>query len=266
VSEPTPQVIRPDVHLIRSLPDLGGPVRVALNSLVLTGADPVLVDTGAPVDRDRWWAQVESVVDPGDVRAIFLSHDDADHHGNLVEALERCPEATLITSWLLGQRLAAWVDLPLGRCRWVNDGERFSVGGRDLVAVRPPAYDAPTTRGLFDSGSGVYWGSDCFGTPVPHPADEVAQLDRDVWDDGFLAWHRLLSPWATQVEPGAWRRAIDRVAALDVRFVASAHGPVIARRDLPHALDLLGELPGLPELEPPTQRELEAALALAAAG
>ena len=74
-----PLAVTPDVHLIRSLPDGGGPERIARNSLVLRSpADTVLVDTGAALDREGWWEQVESVVDPADVRWIFLSHEDAD--------------------------------------------------------------------------------------------------------------------------------------------------------------------------------------------
>ena len=187
-----PLSVAPDVHLVRSLPDGGGPLRVAINSLVIGGEEPVLVDTGAATGRDDWWRQVEAVLAPGDVRWIFLSHDDADHHGNLFEALERCPRATLVASWAIAQRLAAHRPLPLERCRWVNDGESFAAGGRQLVAVRPPAYDAPTTRGLFDVTSGVYWAADCFGLPVPHAVDEVGQLDPDVQVEGSLLWHRLL--------------------------------------------------------------------------
>lgn len=254
--------LAPDVHLVRSLPDDGGPVRVAINSLVVTGAEPVLVDTGAVTGRDDWWRQVEALVDPGDVRWIFLSHDDADHHGNLFEAMERCPDATLVSSWLMGQRLAAIAPLPLERCRWVNDGERFTAGERELVALRPPAYDAPTTRGLLDMTSGVYWGADCFGCPVPHPVDDVSQLDRDVWEEGTLLWHRLLSPWATVVDPVSWRKTLARLAGLDLQVLAGAHGPVIRRADVFHTFDLLADLPGLPEAPLPGQAQLEATLAL----
>jgi flavorubredoxin len=251
----------PDVVLVRSLPDGGGPVRVAVNSLVIKGAEPVLVDTGAASGRDEWWGQVEEAVDPGDVRWIFISHDDIDHYGNLVEALDRCPQATLVTSWFMGQRLASYADLPLERSRWVNDGESFVAGGRELVAVRPPAYDSPTTRGLFDVTSGVYWASDCFGVPVPHAVDEVSELDRDVWEDGFHLFHRLLSPWATELDPVRWRAAIGRVEALHPKVLASAHGPVARRGDVARSIELLADLPGMAEAPVPGQAQLDQVVA-----
>jgi flavorubredoxin len=253
-----PLAITSDVHLIRALPDGGGAERIALNSLVLRSpADTVLVDTGAATERETWWRQVESVVDPADVRWVFLSHDDLDHVGNLPEVLERCPDATLVTSWQLGQRLAAALPVPLDRCRWLNDGERTELGGREVVAVRPPAYDSPTTRGLYDVTSKVYWSADCFGLPVPHPVDDVGQLDRDVWEDGLLRFGTLLSPWVNQVDPRRWRQAVSRVAALDLHALAGAHGPLVRRRDVDHALDLITELPDRPEPSLPDQRQLE---------
>ena len=41
---------------------------VYINSLVITGREPIIVDTGTSLNRDRWLEQVWSVVDPKDVR------------------------------------------------------------------------------------------------------------------------------------------------------------------------------------------------------
>ena len=185
---------------------------VSMNSMVITGDEPVIVDTGNELSRTEWMEAAFSIVDPADVRWIFLTHDDVDHHGNLFEALDRCPGATLVASWFIGERLSALRPLPLARCRWVNDGERFLAGERELVAIRPPAYDSPTTRGLFDVASGTYWASDCFGTTVPHAADDVSSLDLDVWVEGFSTYQRLLSPWLSDVDPLRWRAASRRCA------------------------------------------------------
>lgn len=65
------------------------------------------------------------------------------------------------------ERFGNAYDFPLHRCRWVNDGEGFVAGDRTLVAVRPPLFDSPTTRGLLDTSTGVYWGVDTFATAMP---------------------------------------------------------------------------------------------------
>ena len=132
------------IHQVQ--PALGQPLFVYLNSMVI-GKEPMIVDTGTPANRDQWMSDVFSLVDPKDVRWIFLSHDDVDHSGNLDEAMTACPNATLVCNWAMIERHSNCFEFPLERCRWVMDGEPLDIGDRTLQAVRPPVFDSPTTRG-----------------------------------------------------------------------------------------------------------------------
>lgn len=235
------QRIAPDVHLIRGAdPDIAG---VPRNALVLGGPDPTLVGTGAARDRDRFWSQVEQVVGPATIRWIFVGTDHPDHVGNLAEALERCAGAQVV----VGDGLVGRLEVDPSRLRWVGDGHE-RLGSRVVEVVRPPVFDAPTTRGLYDATSGVYWAVDAFGLSLPHRCDDVGQLDRDVWDREASRYHRSLAPWITSVDPARLRQLVARVAALDLRAIVSAHGPTIGRHDLAHAFDQLADLPGAPTL------------------
>lgn len=90
-------------------------------------------------------------------------------------------------------------NFPLDRCRWVMDGESFDVGDRTLLAMRPPVYDSPTTRGLFDPKTGVYWGVDTFATPLPDPGMAVADLDDEFWTFGMTLFsYGAVSPWLSR--------------------------------------------------------------------
>jgi len=57
---------------------------VPINAFVLHGSEPVLVDTGAAVERDEIMTALQSVIDPLDLRWIWLTHPDFDHIGSLV--------------------------------------------------------------------------------------------------------------------------------------------------------------------------------------
>src|SRR5688500_17335532 len=52
-----------------------------INSMVIRGQEPILVETSAPIARDDYLQAAFSLVDPKDVRWIFFSHDDRDHSG-----------------------------------------------------------------------------------------------------------------------------------------------------------------------------------------
>lgn len=258
-----PLAVGPDTFLIRSAqPALGAPLTVAINSLVIRGAEPVIVDTGSPAQREQWLGDVFGLVDPDDVRWIFISHDDVDHTGNLAEVLQRCPGATVVTNWAATERTACEISLPLDRLRWVDDGDLLDVGDRVLRAVRPPVYDSPTTRGLFDPTTGVYWASDAFATPMPaEPVDSVEQIPPPMWAEGMAMFHHhALAPWLAIVDPDRFAHTVATVRSLDPAVVVGSHTPVIAGPSVSSAFDLLAELPTTAAPPHPDQAMLVAAL------
>jgi flavorubredoxin len=232
-----PTEVAPDTFLIHDHEGEGtAPVCVPLNSMVIRGREPVVVDTGMHENRDRWFEDVFSIVEPGDVRWLFVSHDDVDHTGNVNELMARCPNATLITNWFMITRMGATLEVPPTRWRWISDGESFDVGDRMLHAVRPPIFDSPTTRGLFDPTTGVYWASDSFATPMPAPVHDVAELDADFWQQGIWTFDNYVSPWLAMVDDARFQRTVDRVEALDPTLVVGCHTPVVSGANVAKAL------------------------------
>jgi flavorubredoxin len=206
-------------------------------------------------------------VDPKDVRYIYLSHDDHDHTGNLVEALALCPNATLVCTWAMVERIANAFGLPLERCLWLNDGESFDAGSHRLLAVRPPNFDSPTTRGLFDQSTGVYWAVDSFAAPCPGgPVASVEDLSMDFWRDGMAMFiHNAVSAWLRMVDVDKYTADVDRIQALGMTTLAAAHSPLITGDSVAKAFDLARELPLIPPPPVPDQAALQAILSGAAA-
>ena len=259
----SPLEVAPETFLIRSAqPALGAPLSVAINSLVIRGAEPVIVDTGSPAHGQRWLDDVFGLVDPDDVRWIFISHDDVDHTGNLATVMERCPAATVVTNWATTERTACEISLPIDRLRWVDDGGTLDVGDRVLRAVRPPVYDSPTTRGLFDPTTGVYWASDAFATPMPSdPVESVDELPPPMWAEGMAMFqHHALAPWLAIVDPERYAHTVETVRSLDASVIVGAHTPVISGASVASALDLMAAMPTTVPPPHPDQAMLEAAL------
>jgi flavorubredoxin len=261
-----PERIAPDTWLIHSVqPALGQPLFVYLNSLVILGSEPMIVDTGTIANREQWLKDVFSLVEPEDVRWIFLSHDDVDHTGNLDETLSACPNAQLVCNWAMVEPHTNCFDFPLPRCRWVMDGESLDIGDRTLLALRPPVFDSPTTRGLYDPTTGVYWAVDTFATPLPDPQLGVADLDPEFWDFG-LAMFALgaVSPWLSLVDETKYGRYVDKVQSLDISTIACCHSPVIEGSFIDRAFARVRELPSLPPLALPDQSVLDQIIAATA--
>lgn len=261
-----PTKVAQDTWVIHSLQEaLGQPLHVYLNSMVILGSEPMIVDTGTIAGRDQWLKDVFSLVEPEDVRWIFLSHDDVDHTGNLEQAMDARPTARLVCNWAMVERHSNCFDFPLDRCQWVMDGESLDIGDRTVVALRPPVYDSPTTRGLFDPTTGAYWSSDCFATLLPDPAAGIEDLDTEFWEFG-LALFALggLSPWLSLVDPKKYGKYVDRVQDLDITTVAGCHTPVIEGPFIDKAFARIRELPAIVPPPMPGQSVLDQIIAATA--
>ena len=261
-----PTKVAADTWVIHSVQEaLGQPLFVYLNSMVILGAEPMIVDTGTVANREQWLKDAFSLVEPEDVRWIFLSHDDVDHTGNLEQTMEACPNATLVCNWAMVERHTNCFDFPIERCRWVMDGESLDIGDRTLLALRPPVYDSPTTRGLFDPTTGLYWSSDTFATPLPDPAAAIADLDPEFWEFG-LALFALgaVSPWLSLVDPVKYDAYVDRVRDLDITTVAGCHTPVIEGPFIERAFARIRQLPTITPPPMPDQSVLDQIVAATA--
>ncbi|MHB8438322.1 MAG: oxygen-binding di-iron domain-containing protein [Acidimicrobiales bacterium] len=274
LTEPTfrqnPTEVAPGTYVIHEVQHaLGQPLSVYINSAVIKAEQPILIDTGSCRNRRNWLEDAFTLVDPQDVRWVFVSHEDADHVGNLDEVMAACPNAKLISSWALTERHTNAFDFPLERCRWMDDGATFDAGDRQMVVVRPPLYDSPTTRGLLDTKTGVYWAVDSFATPVPGGegaeklARDVAELDDAFWDHGMTMFAiNALAPWLRLVDENRFGTEVDRFTELGISAIISAHSPAIFGDKVAEAL---AKVRGLPTAEcPPAPDQAVLDLILAA--
>jgi flavorubredoxin len=225
----------------------------------------MIVDTGTVANREQWLQDVFSLVEPEDVRWIFLSHDDVDHSGNLEETMSACPNATLVCNWAMVERHSNCFDFPLDRCRWVMDGEALDIGDRTLRALRPPVFDSPTTRGIYDPTTRLYWAVDTFATPLPDPHAAIGDLDPEFWDYGLMLLALgAVSPWLSMVDPDKYGKFVDRVQNLDLDTIACCHSPIIEGPFIDKAFNRIRELPTLDPPQLPDQSVLDEIVAASA--
>jgi flavorubredoxin len=233
------------------------PVSVGLNAMVIRAAEPVVVDTGVAENQDQYLADVFSLVEPEDIRWVFISHDDVDHTGNLNALMAAAPNAIVIVNWFMQERMGATLGVSPLRQRWVGDGEVIDVGDRKLITVRPPVYDSPTTRGLFDTATGVYWAVDSFATPMLTPVRTVAELDADFWVEGMAMFNQYVSPWITLTDDAKFQATVDRVEALGACRIVGCHTPVIGRSHIDRAITATRRSPSATVPAEPDQAVLD---------
>ena len=255
-----PYRIADDTFLIPNLVPAEPGTYVMVNTMVILAEEPIVVDTGAPLHREQWLANVSSVVDPADVRWVFLSHDDGDHLGNMHQILDLAPNATVVANFFANERAALEPDraLPIDRQVWLEEGTSFDAGDRRLRLFRPPIFDGPTTRGLYDERTGVMWSVDSFAALTTGAVYEAPDVPSDLYDETFTLFNSMISPWHQWLSPERYGRHVDSIAAIDPKAIASAHGPVLRGAFIAGAFDRVRALAGQPIVPPPGQETLDA--------
>ena len=202
---------------------------------------------------------------PDDIRWVFLSHEDGDHTGALDEVLEAAPNATLVMNFFSTERLALERPVDLQRMIWREPGDSFETGDRRLRLLLPPIFDGPATRGLFDERTGVLWAVDSFAAATTGAVHRVEDLPRELYDETFMLFNSLVSPWHQFLDPVKYDRHVDAVEALAPRVVVSAHGPVLVGDAIHDAFDRVRTLAGQPRIMGPGQELLDEILSATAA-
>jgi len=263
VPTPGPQRIAADTYLIPNLVPAQPGTYVFVSSMVILAEQPVIVDCGPPLFRQQWLDAVTSIVDPADVRWVFISHDDGDHIGNLAELLAVAPNATVVTNFFSNERAAMDRpgEMPVDRQVWLEAGTSFDAGDRRLHLFRPPIFDGPTTRGLFDERSGVMWAVDSFAALTTGAACEAVDVPDELFDGSFALFNSLVSPWHQWLDPQLYHRHVNAIEAIAPTTVASAHGPVLRGARIADAFARVRAMAGQPNVPPPGQETLDALVA-----
>lgn len=255
-----PYRLTEDIEILPSFFPIPGMGFLAVNAFVIKAREPVLVDTGMGIDSAEFMKALESVMDPRDLKWVWLTHDDADHTGNLKSILEAAPNARLAANSLAVLRISTVWPVPMDRVYWLNPGDSITAGDRELTAVRPPIFDNPTTIAVFDKKSEAIFSADFFGAIIPAPAKDVEDLAETDLVQGMTNWGSADSPWVYMTEAGKFSEAMNRIRRIAPKMVCSAHLPP-ARGRTERLLEVVEKLPASTPFVTPDQTGLEQILA-----
>jgi flavorubredoxin len=238
------------------IPGLG---LIAVNAFVLKAAEPVLVDTGLMPLSDEFMGKLSAVIDPGDLRWLWLTHCHADHLGSLQQLLSVAPKLRIITTFLGVGIMSLFQPLPMDRVYLLNPGQSISVGDRALKSIVPPSFDSPETTGFYDPKTSAFFSADCFGALVSEMVGNAADLGSERLREGMVKWATVDSPWLHFVDRVAFSNRLNGVREMDPKVVLSSHLPV-AQGMTEELLQCLGTVPDAEPFVGPDQSALEAML------
>ncbi len=256
----------PDIDVLTTNVPIPGLGLIPVNAFVLKGSEPLLVDTGTVAESQDFMTALRSVIDPADLKWIWLTHTDFDHIGSLHQLLDENPQLRVITTFLGVGIMGLSAPLPMDRIQLVNPGESITIGDRALTAVKPPVFDNPCTTGFYDGSSGVLFSSDCFGALLSEVPQSAADISEDDLREGQVFWATVDSPWLHTVDREAFATKLDGVRKMEPRMILSSHLPPAAGDMTERLLSSLAAAPTAQPFVGPDQAGLEQMLKEMAAG
>lgn len=254
-----PHRLMPDIDILPAHFPVPGLGFLPVNAFIIRAEEPVLVDTGMGMDSEEFMEALASIIDPQDLRWVWLTHDDADHTGSLQKVLEAAPNARLAANALAVVRMSSAWPVPMHRVNWLNPGDSIRVGDRELTALRPPLFDNPTTIGMYDNKSEVLFSADCFGALISSPARNAEDIGEADLAQGMMGWASVDCPWVHMVGTTAFGQTLEAIRQFSPKMILSAHLPP-ARGKTEQLLDVLARVPASTPSVPPDQKALEQVL------
>lgn len=235
--------LEPSLYVLPSLLDVPLIGLLAINAFLVTGEEPYLVDTGMLPDGAEFVRAVEALIDPAELRWIYLTHADVDHVGAIAALVDRAPHAKVITTFVGVAKLQIGLrPVPRERILLCNPGEEVELGDRILSVMRPPLVDAPETTMVYDSRLDALFSADLFGAPLVERAHLANDIAADELARMQLLWATLDAPWVHDLHPPRLAERLANLATLDPAWVLSAHLPP-ARRLTNEMCDTLARAP-----------------------
>ena len=199
------------------------------NHFIIVDEHPVLIHTGRVLWFAELQARVAELIQIDRLRYIAFSHYEADECGALNEWLEVAPHAVPLVN-RVGQ--ASIEDFSHRPPEIVTDGQTIPLGTHKLLVLETPHFPHNWDACLyFERTTGVLFSSDLGAHPgVAEPttsADLTPQILRLQQKMGFMPAGPALVA------------AIDKLAALNIRFLATQHGSTIGGKSIPRLLQHL---------------------------
>jgi hypothetical protein len=235
-----------------------------VNAFVIHADQPVLVDTGSVGLSESFMECLNQVIDPRDLRWLWLTHTDPDHVGNYTEVLNAAPNLRVASTYLTMGKLGL-LGLPIDRIYLLNPGQSLDVGDRRLLAVKPPSYDAPESTGFMDSKTHAFFCVDCFGALMSEPAETAIDIDPMELRSGLTTWATVDSPWLSMVDESTFIGTLEAVRQMRPEMTLSSHLPPAVDM-IDTLLDYLASAHFAPAFVGPDQAAMEQMLATQAGG
>ncbi|MBI4608519.1 MAG: hypothetical protein HY726_05895 [Candidatus Rokubacteria bacterium] len=187
------------------------------NMFLIRADQPAIVETMFRRSFQRLYGRVKEILDPARLRYIIVPHHEGDSSGAVNEWLAVAPDAIPLCSELCA--VLSLRDFADREPRVVKDAEVLDLGSHRLRFVMTPQVNQWDSLMIYEEITKTLFPNDLFssmGLEVMTTEDRSAIALAAARELGYQANDRT-----------SLQRALDKIAPLEVRLVATMHGPTL---------------------------------------
>lgn len=203
---------------------------VSYNSYFIDDEKTLVADTVDRFVSDAFFENLEYLLAGRPLDYLVVHHMEPDHGANIGRLIEMYPDMKVVTSAKANRMIQQFFNVNLGdRVILVKEGDSLSLGKHTLHFVTAPMVHWPEVIMSYEESTGILFSADAFGS--------FGALDGKIFNDEVLideSWYgearryysNIVGKYGPQVQA-----VLKKAAALDIKMIASLHGPVW-RRDI----------------------------------
>ena len=198
------------------------PNGVSYNSYLVVDDKVCLVDTVEVDFFVQFLENIHSVIGDRPIDYLVVNHMEPDHSGSIALIRKYYPDIQIVGNKKTFQMAEGFYGVA-GNLLEVKNGDKLSLGGRELTFVMTPMVHWPETMVTLDAASGVLFSGDafgCFGALNGGVVD--AQINCDsFWLEMVRYYSNIVGKYGTPVQ-----NALKKLQGLQIDYFCATHGPV----------------------------------------
>jgi len=206
--------------------------------MIIDHGEAILLDPGGYYLVERIVENVEEIIDPDNIKALFFTHQDPDVVGSLNILLDVFPDAKIYISELWIRFLPHLGTLSLDNIIGIpDDGTEIKIGEVKLKAIPAHFLHSPGNFHLYDPVAKTLFTGDLGAAIYP----------RGTWYlfvEDFMKHSKLMEPFHKRYLPcrSAIEKWLEKIRDLDIQVIAPQHGAIFEGENVEKFIEWLKEL------------------------
>ncbi len=206
------------------------------NSYLIMSEYPTIIDTVDIAFGKEYVENLETFIDPKEIKYIVINHTEPDHSGGLIALANKAKNAVIVCTELAAEQLKEMYKLHNREFLTVEDNDTLDIGGKTLRFIETPYLHTEETMITYLEEDKILFPCDIFSTHIANYDYFNDLAKEDIVEDFKVYYNLIMHPHRKYVQD-----MIKKISKLDIDIIAPSHGYIL-RSDVKKFISIYDEM------------------------